>query len=93
VTIALDDADDLSHSAFFIAGAANCSLTAATLVSLLRHVVFGVSPHIESIPQGDGWYRELIRKLRALPGVAAGASMIPARRAANVDPLTALRSE
>jgi predicted permease len=32
-------------------------------------VVFGVSPHIESIPQGDAFYQELIRKLRALPGV------------------------
>jgi hypothetical protein len=32
-------------------------------------VVFGVSPHIESIPQGDAFYRELIRKLRALPSV------------------------
>ncbi len=32
-------------------------------------VVFGVNPHIESIPQGDAFYQELIRKLRALPGV------------------------
>jgi predicted permease len=32
-------------------------------------VVFGVSPHIESIPQGVAFYRELINKLRALPGV------------------------
>ena len=32
-------------------------------------VVFGVSPHIESIPQGKAFYRELISKLRAMPGV------------------------
>jgi predicted permease len=32
-------------------------------------VVFGVSPHIESIPQGKAFYRELVSKLRALPGV------------------------
>jgi predicted permease len=32
-------------------------------------VVFGVSPHIESIPQGKAFYRELMSKLRALPGV------------------------
>ncbi|MGB9418291.1 MAG: ABC transporter permease [Acidobacteriaceae bacterium] len=32
-------------------------------------VVFGVSPHIESIPQGKAFYRELINKMRALPGV------------------------
>ena len=32
-------------------------------------VVFGVSPHIESIPQGRAFYQELIRKLRALPTV------------------------
>jgi predicted permease len=32
-------------------------------------VVFGVNPHIESIPQGVAFYRELMTKLRALPGV------------------------
>jgi predicted permease len=32
-------------------------------------VVFGVSPHIESLPQGRAFYRELIEKLRNLPGV------------------------
>ncbi len=32
-------------------------------------VVFGVSPHIDSIPQGKAFYRELMSKLRALPGV------------------------
>ena len=32
-------------------------------------VVFGVSPHIDSIPQGKAFYRELINKMRALPGV------------------------
>lgn len=32
-------------------------------------VVFGVSPHIESLAQGRAFYRELIDKLRALPGV------------------------
>jgi predicted permease len=32
-------------------------------------VVFGVSPHIESLPQGRAFYRELISNLRALPGV------------------------
>ncbi len=32
-------------------------------------VVFGVSPHIESIPQGKAFYQELMGKLRALPGV------------------------
>jgi hypothetical protein len=32
-------------------------------------VVFGVSPHIVSVPQGRAFYQELIGKLRALPGV------------------------
>lgn len=32
-------------------------------------VVFGVSPHIQSLPQGREFYRELIAKLRDLPGV------------------------
>lgn len=32
-------------------------------------VVFGVKPHIESIPQGVAFYQELMGKLRALPGV------------------------
>jgi predicted permease len=32
-------------------------------------VVFEVSPHIESIPQGKAFYREYMDKLRALPGV------------------------
>jgi predicted permease len=31
-------------------------------------VVFAVSPHIESIPQGRAFYQELMTKLRALPG-------------------------
>jgi predicted permease len=34
-------------------------------------VVFGVNPHIVSIPQGDTFYQALIGKLRALPGVAS----------------------
>jgi predicted permease len=32
-------------------------------------VVFGVSPHITSLEQGRAFYRELIGRLRALPGV------------------------
>lgn len=32
-------------------------------------VVFGVSPHIKSLQQGREFYRELIGRLRALPGV------------------------
>jgi len=32
-------------------------------------VVFGVSPHAQSLAQGKQFYRELIGKLRALPGV------------------------
>jgi len=32
-------------------------------------VVFGVNPHIQSIPQGVAFYHELMSKLRALPGV------------------------
>lgn len=32
-------------------------------------VVFGVNPHIKSLPQGRAFYRNLIEKLRALPGV------------------------
>lgn len=34
-------------------------------------VVFGVSPHVTSLPQGREFYRDLIGKLRALPGVAS----------------------
>ena len=34
-------------------------------------VVFGVSPHIDSIPQGRAFYRELIGNLRGLPGVVS----------------------
>jgi predicted permease len=32
-------------------------------------VVFGVSPHIQSLAQGREFYRDLIGKMRALPGV------------------------
>jgi len=32
-------------------------------------VVFGVNPHVTSVPQGKAFYRELISKLRELPGV------------------------
>ncbi len=32
-------------------------------------VVFGVKPNIKSVPEGVAFYRELIGKLRALPGV------------------------
>lgn len=32
-------------------------------------VVFGVQPNIQSLPQGRAFYRELIGKLRSLPGV------------------------
>lgn len=38
-------------------------------------VVFGVSPHIESLEQGRAFYRELLRKLRALPGVESATLM------------------
>ena len=31
--------------------------------------VFGVNPHIKSVPEGISFYRELMRRLRALPGV------------------------
>jgi len=33
--------------------------------------VFGVNPHIRSVPEGVSFYRELMRRLRALPGVEA----------------------
>jgi predicted permease len=32
-------------------------------------VVFGVHPHVTSVPQGKAFYRDLIGKLRELPGV------------------------
>ena len=32
-------------------------------------VVFGVNPHIHSVPQGVAFYQELLRRLRVLPGV------------------------
>jgi predicted permease len=32
-------------------------------------VVFGVNPHVTSIPQGKAFYRDLIGKLREMPGV------------------------
>jgi predicted permease len=32
-------------------------------------VVFGVNPHVTSVPQGKAFYRDLIGKLRELPGV------------------------
>ena len=31
--------------------------------------VFGVNPHIKSVPEGVAFYRELMRRLRVLPGV------------------------
>jgi predicted permease len=34
-----------------------------------RLVVFGVNPHVTSVPQGKAFYRDLIGKLRGLPGV------------------------
>jgi predicted permease len=38
-------------------------------------VVFGVSPHVESLAQGRAFYRELISKMRALPGVESATVM------------------
>jgi predicted permease len=38
-------------------------------------VVFGVNPHIKSIPQGVAFYRELTDRLRALPGVESVSVM------------------
>jgi predicted permease len=38
-------------------------------------VVFGVNPHITSIPQGKAFYRDLTSKLRALPGVESVSVM------------------
>ena len=32
-------------------------------------VVFGVNPNVKSVPEGNAFYRNLIAKLRALPGV------------------------
>jgi predicted permease len=37
--------------------------------------VFGVKPHIESVPQGVAFYQELQSKLRVLPGVESVAVM------------------
>ena len=34
-------------------------------------VVFGVNPHVTSVPQGKAFYRDLIGKLREIPGVAS----------------------
>jgi predicted permease len=38
-------------------------------------VVFGVNPHVTSVPQGKAFYRELIDKLRELPGVESVSVM------------------
>ena len=38
-------------------------------------VVFGVNPHIQSVPQGVAFYEELLAKLRVLPGVESAAVM------------------
>jgi predicted permease len=38
-------------------------------------VVFGVNPHVESLTQGRAFYRELLAKLRELPGVESATLM------------------
>jgi predicted permease len=38
-------------------------------------VVFGVNPHVTSVPQGKAFYRDLIGKLRELPGVESASVM------------------
>jgi predicted permease len=38
-------------------------------------VVFGVNPHVTSVPQGKAFYRDLIGKLRELPGVESVSVM------------------
>lgn len=38
-------------------------------------VVFGVNPHVTSIPQGKAFYRDLTAKLRALPSVESVTEM------------------
>jgi predicted permease len=38
-------------------------------------VVFGVNPHVTSVPQGKAFYRDLISKLRELPGVESVSVM------------------
>lgn len=39
-------------------------------------VVFGVNPHVTSVPQGKAFYRELISKLRVLPGIDSVTVML-----------------
>ncbi len=38
-------------------------------------VVFGVNPHVTSLPQGRAFYQNLITRLRALPGVESATIM------------------
>jgi predicted permease len=38
-------------------------------------VVFGVNPHIQSLPEGVSFYRELMNRLRILPGVESVSIM------------------
>jgi predicted permease len=71
----------------FVVGLAGIALGLPLAIAgarLLRSTLFGLRP-------GDPW--SFAAALAAVMVVAVGASVIPARRAASVDPMVALRSE
>jgi len=57
---------------------------ALAVTQLLAHLLFGVTPH-------DPWTFAAVSA--GLAAVAVAAAVVPATRAARVDPLAALRSE
>ena len=57
---------------------------ALALTRVIRSVLFGVGPHDPAT---------LVGAVVLFLAVAAGAAWIPARRAARIDPMTALRCE
>jgi predicted permease len=67
-----------------VMGVAAGSLAAFLATTLLRHLLIGVSPHDATT---------FIGAAVLLAMVAALAALIPARRAASVDPMVAMRSE
>jgi putative ABC transport system permease protein len=69
---------------YVVAGLAVGTLAAWTLSTLVRGLLFAIQPHDPAIYLGVGV---------TICGLAALAALVPARRAASVDPIVALRCE